>query len=468
MHKALIPFLFIFIFIFLSVPAMAYYPIDLSYNETISGDAHGLRVINSTADNKVYVYFADDNFLYRYNSTFGDKKSCSLSAIRDTMLLINETTLYAGSGATCYQYNITDIVNGNCVLLKENTTGWADKCDNTNSYSYGTFSENDAYYYHGIYDRFLNPLEASYWSNVYIKNNSVSIPDRTDNSTLYMTYTGYPNAHGKFYKYVNKAYVDELGSPSEIWGIAGTYGEHVFSDIIEIGTITYAFISEQGSIYKVNMGYASNYSDASFYPIEPLNETISLTPTDEYYNLILYLDTEYDGTLYFYHDDAYITEIKINGTNINQHQFSTAISFDGTEAAHSWNAYFVDNQSIQWSFGSGKQYYTITTGLDINDFFTNPAETLSLWIGRFFDDGADQDTSNEVSGLLFTLVGALAITIFCAKNGMKNNMAFVFIASMLMFIMLFATLGWIDPIITVIIVILLALIMAKMLNIFGG
>lgn len=107
------------------------------------------------------------------------------------------------------------------------------------------------------------------------------------------------------------------------------------------------------------------------------------------------------------------------------------------------------------------------TGNAINNLATQPAKSIAMIFGSFFNI-TDQATANIMFSLMVSLIVALLITILLAKFGKLkgSTLASLFIIVMLVMLLMFQAAGFFSIIFTAILIIICGFILVKMLKIF--
>lgn len=103
-----------------------------------------------------------------------------------------------------------------------------------------------------------------------------------------------------------------------------------------------------------------------------------------------------------------------------------------------------------------------------SNLWTNPSETTAYILGALFDVH-DYDSVMNIFGWLLVLIVSAGVTIFYAKESKDGNPTMIFMIVMaVMLVFVSFVLGWIDPWIVILLVILVSLLVAKQMGLFGG
>lgn len=466
----------LFLFLF-SINAYAYLPIDINNSVSLANNVRGIRCINSTADNKIYCYVLADKIIYRFNETLQDQKSCNLNYTLGNhygLSVLNNTDAYISSGsAYCDYWDITNIATGTCTLkARYGYALYPNGCYAKSPFTYqsGSFS-NNAFYIpnYAVTNLTFASIESPFWPTPSSSNSigTVSIPNRSDNTTIYIT--GISTTQKPTYKYVSGALSKTLGTFSEYWNIGSS--NHVDIDLFKhSNSLTYGFIVADNGVdsdflYRVNFTQAENTYATVIFALSPLNNSYDVNTAD--FPLRLELSTQLSGTLYFYFDNAFAGSINVNQSNINDGVFSYTANIP-TTSSHSWRASYIDNQTNTWSFGN--IYFTaIYGGLSPDAFFERPADTIALLFASPFNI-TDLPTARNLASMILTFIFSMIITLLVAIYGkVKGNFLFyIYIISFIGLLIMFTITGWFDVIYMVLLSIICGVIIVKALNIFGG
>lgn len=468
-------FFFLFIFISFSSPALAYYPLLVNTSVSYGTDTSvvGLQCLNAT-DNNIYCYVQTQGAIYKYNSTWGLISSCVANnpSTQPYFYMTDNITLYSSEGS-CTRYNLT-IMSGTCAATNCGGSFYGGLITT------GGISQNLVYTNGNVLTTNNSYVEPTAWAGTLSGRAEISVPSKTSNSTVYVATTGYNTQHSDFTKYESGTIATTIDNPMTLWGIGITPGSNdgwgVYCSIVNTNGTDYIYCVDSNTatlngyttswLYKANFSQAVSFTPSTLSAISP-SQGQTIKTNENYIPLIANLSTSNNGILYFYYNGGYLTELKINATNINNGVYSTSAPYNGTKGTYTWRSFFVDNTSVQWSTPTITFY--VTSGVSANDLLNNPGESLALLIGGFFGT-TDQETSENIAAILLALVFSLLIVMITATYGRIHGTAaaMVFAVTFMAFIVFFTMLAWLNAAVMIILVILTALLMAKMLGILGG
>lgn len=436
--KLAIP-LFLFLFVFLSLPVYATITPLANQNYTYSGEQDaGFDCYNATDNNAYCLLGTDIGTIRKYNSTLHLVASCSVSTMTQQLIAVNDTYMFiTENSAINHMVDITNIASNNCTIISNITGSYS----NSGQLEECAWTSNGDNIYCPFSDVFLADFDTlsglnnwadDYWSVEY--GHKLDFPDATDNTTAYLLKK---SADLIPFKFVNGLRTTNLSKPIETFGIGGGFfrygivGDYVF--VVQRATFDY-------KLWRFSLASWEG-SPTSFYAFAPrTDQEIKLNPTNEYYNLYAYLDTDAEfGTLTFFSEGQVLGTTFINDTTRNNLIYSMTTLFNGTEGEYSWYALFYDNDtSTLWEFGDAPIMYTIDTGLTGNDYQTDPFKSMAILIGQLFSlDNLDDILA--LFSVVFSFVCSVMV-LFIGKNskfGMQG-----FFATFFVMLMMFTFIGW--------------------------
>lgn len=322
-----------------SVSAFAY-PLNVTYNQS-SGyggvtNTVALKCTNSTIDNRIYCFSVYENIgspfwshsIVRYNETLNGSATCSLNSMfggyncpEKGLVVLNESyILFTCGNAQINLLNVSNISSGgNCnnaqVYTRTNTgnaTAYlSDSLEGAEysngliyTYKNGIWAFNSTKFYPISYSAYY-PSSAD-WGYGAKFLTEVSIPSRTDNSTLYKSGSGYYSTNGTLppiNQFIDSTLSLQADSIQTLYGIGygDVYGA-VWSDFVKDGndvTRIYSFDREHNRVYMVYWNETENYTiscdaepdmvigtkcvDANmYYTNDGCNVTYSSCPSNSY------------------------------------------------------------------------------------------------------------------------------------------------------------------------------------------
>lgn len=470
LNKALL-FTFFFLFIFLT-PAFAYLDTDIDVAWYSSyGYNGGLSCSNLTGTLYCYTMTRDaSNNLYveRYNSTWQDRQYC------DTGLSSSDTPCVSGMAITNSTHIIFFGYTGELWLAPVDNIAGSGTCSAVHpsgtegSISIGTsFNIGKGGYYGNsvsgwnywggtggiLNSTYITDTGASvFWDTNNV--NALSVPNASDNSTVYGMYDGL------FFEYVNGAFTRNINELSETYGTANSYYGTNWDTIAVSADTTYIFwYSSAGVLYRANFTESLEIGGgSSVTAVSPIsNETALSNPAK--LHAIVY--SVLNGSVSWYIDGV----LKANSTFItdvssNDAYYTTPAL---TTGHHTWEAVFYDSNGDAWT--SGEQEFNI----GLSNIAIEPVKgTAGLLAGLFSVN--DQETANNMFAILVSLcvpiVIILVIVIYSGKSQPTGNtLVLLYIVGFMGMIVFFTIADFLNPFYTVLFIVTSAL---GLWAIFGG
>lgn len=291
--QLVLPFFLLFFFLFATNVHATF---NVTYNVSVSalGDnARMIQCINGTTDNKIYCYVFDENSgspswtqkFYRFNSTLTGNNSCSLSAnytsgncAWGSMILLNDSYMGFVCGQSAYDlWDISNISNSTCTLTSRTSALFSTSpaYNITHTTTQGAFGVFDNQIYtntRGVIDKnelnktlLYPPYYASSYDWGYGSKyaNQISLPDKSGNSTIYVSEWGsstFPVS--PFYKYIDGYLSTIIDSPRTSFNVCKT-NNTCYSDLVVNSTgdtLIYIFERATERIYMAEFSPAENLS----------------------------------------------------------------------------------------------------------------------------------------------------------------------------------------------------------------
>jgi hypothetical protein len=439
---------------------LAYYPLDK--NVTIDFGANvlieGFQCLNAT-DNNVYCFIKTQTKIYRFNSTWGDEKSC-LAGEPSTgwFYMTNESYVYYSLGGICTRYNITNIsAGGTCAAESINCNGGFHGSQTITA----GISQNLVYVDDGVLNTANQYLYGSYYGGSF---NEISTPYKDNNSTLFASVSSALNEHQNFSYYLNGVYVKNIANPAELFNIAGG---SVYVSMVATGNTIWAYIvdantttlegSETDKLYKANFNSPLLYSASVLEAFYPLNTTIN--PSDiNNFPLTAKLFTASNGTLLFFYDDVYVNELTINESTKNNQIFS--VSTPATYGGHSWYAIFFDSDAgIQWTLPH--TYFTLEVGVPSNISWL---DYLGLNFASLVFGITDIPTARNLMSIFFSVLFSMITLLIAAVWGKIKGaiLGQIFLISFIAWLVIFAVIGWLNGFVLILLMVLAGMMLWRM------
>lgn len=416
MNKSfLIAFPLLFLFVF-TIPAYAYFPIDL--NVTYPGAYFPTYIACTNNTGTFYCYILSSGggnpvYIERFNATWGDRKTCSVGTVGASafaywkgLAIANTTHLIAPQSSVAGGYRLIPIWNMTNSTVCTSTDTLTDNLFNSTTTPFsGGLDNSTGKIYWGLNNGIRNYYNNSFVGNGFWDTSSILIlrfSNQSDNNTLY----GATNANA-FGRYVGGAYDGYVGSIPNSFGTAISYNAW---DLYKENAGTTWLYSFAGSYQLLKMNFSlmesSSASGTTIEAISPINNASASTNPPVYH---IQLTSNLNGTITWYLNGvskgttAYLTD----GTT--QDIYFTNPASLATECGYTWYANFTDTLNYSW-------YFTPENFcIGIANVFIDPLEALSQIIGSFFSIG-DLNASKDVFALLASLLIATIITVLFAMN----------------------------------------------------
>lgn len=468
---------FLFFFLVLTMPAMAYLPVEI--NETTGTpyvySTRGLACTNSSGTFYCYVLACDNsNYIrvFRYDDNLTNVEKCYIG-----LTSASGCGSITGFGIANSTHSLIKFTTGKFRLVPLNNftgeicTAGAELGSTTSANmltSGGYYSGNDnVVYWGGIDDAKFSDNSttavAKFWADYYV---NLRLDNQSDNSTIYAMTNATQNY--TFGLYTDGALTNSYSSISELYGTSATYTNWDLYKLDADTTYLYFAYGTYPNIYLVR----ANFSEALLY--ESGTEFIATSPED---NAIVYtipdlsvrLTTDVNGTIFWYLDGSLLGSVIIttNGTMTTQ-PFS-ANSGTLSTGSHTWYARFVDQFSNTWTTETLAFTYTLDSSL--YTLMTNPADGLALLIGGLFNVET-LEGARLVAGTLLSFIGAIGsvilISILAKGKLHASELSMMFGLSIIVFIVMFTFAGWLPYWLTALLVVIGGFAFAKMSGLGGG
>lgn len=449
---------FLFLFSFFSVTARAYIPLTINTSTTVNqpSTVAGFRCVNQTnIDNKTYCYYAEsasasyDVYIYRFNSTFGNKSSCTFTGCgvnTKGMAIYNETVLWLTCG---YLVDVkeSNFAAGTCTNASTYSTAYRQDYISQN---WGSWLRNAGLWYFG-YSGIKNSTGGSAGTKYWDAENEpyptmFYLPNASDNSTTYAS-TG-QNAsyskHGLYSKYSGTTFSGWIGSPATLYNI--DYKQAFADDLVKEGTTTWHYMVAEnlGTLYMYKANWTLAEQSGLGTVIAAAEDSITNTTvngTSEQMSVSLY--TQCNGTIMWYLDGLNIGNTTVNSAPMSSattYYYSTGILPDG---AHSWSASFIDTcGGNTWSVPT--VYFTKGSTGAIGVIYTSLGNAL----------GVNNADAKAIFAIMLSTSFAAGLAYYVGTK--------IFVPSMMGFVLLFAFVGWFPAWMTVVFITIAAMIFAKM------
>lgn len=481
MRKFLFP-LFLFFFIVLTVPAMAYLPVEV--NQTYSGSflgTYSIAVSNLTGTLYIYrVGTPSGSYphiqIERFNATFQERVYCDigqsggtyirgLNPINSTHLLI---PLYDG---TSYVMDVSNIAtNTSCPA-----TGGGDSGVSLSSYfvSGGFYNSSginpiSGWVYYGDTVNVRNSVDFSdlimnspYAINEYEK---ISLPNSSDNYTSYAMRSWNLFSDGSIYKFLNGNLYANYSDIYTAFGVSARWW-----DMVNFSTYNLIyFVGSDGRLYVGNWSLVEQYGNGTILtPVSPQDGEYLYTIPD----LTVQLSTDVNGTLFWYVNGAVIGSVVIttNGTMTDQpFSVNQGTATDGT--TYTWYALFTDQYANGWQ--TLPRTWTYSMDSSLTTLLTNPTDGLALMIGGAFGV-SDLESARLIAGTLLSFIGALAsviiISVIAKGHLHASELTMIFGLSIVVLIVLFTFADWLPAWLSALIIVIGAFAFVKMAGVgFAG
>jgi len=291
-------YVFISLFFLLTISnAFAVIPVEI--NKTITDGATGtnprhFRCTNSTAGTGINCYHIWYNVIQQYNQTLYKTGQCSLnytggSCSINSLAVLNDTHILNQCGsASCFLWDVSDIENNNCSLVKYYSPS---ECGNFTDNVINSVGVIGSSMYiprkNSITNSITFATSSSYWNTSYDWGYGsqftkiLSIPDRASSSVIYVSAFGEASTYinSPLYKYLYGALDAQISSINDMFGIKSTCNR-TWYDLIKNNTgSTLAFIydgyciSGTSRVYLGDFSGIENYTSDCNYNGEPSGTT---------------------------------------------------------------------------------------------------------------------------------------------------------------------------------------------------
>ena len=279
-------------------------------------------------------------------------------------------------------------------------------------------------------------------------------PNQTNNETLYSVV----EVSGTILKFVNGSYIQQYPPLIDV------FGNGFAPDLYKIDSATtWAYWSSGNYVYRGNFSKLLELggSDFSFYGTYPIGNA-SITSTSP--TLTVALNTSNNGTLSFYVDGVLSGSYVVNSSSTIQTLYftpPTALSIE----YHYWYANYTLDLGYSWQTPN---YEFIIEY--IPNIFDNPGDAIALVIGGMFNLQNDLGSSQNISAILFSLIGSTGLVVLIlSKAKHTKDIVNLWIVSFMALLLFFTIAGWFNPFLYVLILIIDAFIVVKSgMGIFGG
>lgn len=453
--------LFSFTFLFLlafSIPSFAYIPLTINTSTTVTLPNYitALRCINQTnIDNKTYCYYVESydttGYIYRFNSTFGNKSTCSFSMFGGTTMkgasIFNLTTMWMMNG---YMYDISQssFNSGTCA----NVTPYVATCKiNYIDQNIGSWLRTTNLYYwgrSGIYNSTCGSAGGIYWdADTVPYPTRFYMPNASDTSLTYASTNQNATPYKyRYAKYSGTTFQNYIAAPDTLYGIS--YMQGMVDDIIKEGPNYWHYMAVESSgtlyLYKANWTLADSQGTGTTIEARDTDDSIrNTTINSTSAQMSISLNTQCNGTIMWYLDGQNIGNTTVNTAPMSAattYYYSTGIMADG---AHNWKAVFIDNcGGSSWS--TNTIYFTKGNTGALGIIYTNFGSAL----------GIDASSAKALFGMIIATAFAAGLSYYV---GVK-----IFVPSMVGFVMVLAFIGFFPAWMTVLFVVIAGMIFAKM------